>query len=233
MVNIFIKGIKPPYQIKDVTNEIEYLGVKSLNIVILTSLATGMVLALQSAYALARFGAKIYLGKIVSLSLVRELGPVLTALVVAGRVGAGIAAELGSMKVTDQIDALRALGSDPVKKLIVPKFIAMLIFLPLLTVLADFIGIIGGLVVSMFDLNLSGHFYIKTVIDTLSFNDIFSGLGKTIFFAFLISTISSYIGINTTGGTQGVGRATTYAVMFSSINILLWDFILTKIFLIF
>ena len=210
-----------------------HLGVRSLSITTITALFTGMVLALQTAHTLGIYGAKLLIGDAVSISIVRELGPVLTSLLVAGRVGAGITAEIGSMAVTEQVDAIRALGASPVKKLVVPKVLATLVMLPLLTVLADFIGIIGGMVISVKDLNQTSAYYTQHVITALTFDDVFSGVGKTFFFAGFIAITGCYNGLNATGGADGVGRATTSTVVMASILILISNFFLTKLFLLF
>jgi phospholipid/cholesterol/gamma-HCH transport system permease protein len=211
--------------------QFDQIGVRSLSIVAITSLFIGMVLALQTAYSLAEFGGSLFIGKVVSLSLVRELAPVLMSLMVGGRVGAGITAEIGTMKVTEQIDALRALATNPVRKLVVPRVMATTLMLPLLTVLANFIGILGGLLIAVGSLHLNANFYIRSVIETVKFNDLASGVGKTFFFGFAIGLIACYNGLKTSGGADGVGRATTATVVTASITILIMDFFLTKLFL--
>jgi phospholipid/cholesterol/gamma-HCH transport system permease protein len=189
------------------------------------------VLALQTAYSLSDFGGSLFIGKVVSLSLVRELAPVLMALMVGGRVGAGIAAELGTMKVTEQIDALRALATNPVRKLVVPRVLATTVMMPMLTLLACFIGILGGLIIAVGSLHLSSNFYIRSVIETVKYNDLGSGVGKTFFFGFAIGLIACFNGLSTTGGADGVGRSTTATVVTASITVLIMDFFLTKLFL--
>jgi phospholipid/cholesterol/gamma-HCH transport system permease protein len=211
--------------------QFDQIGVRSISIVAITSLFIGMVLALQTAYSLAEFGGALLIGKVVSLSLIRELAPVLMALMVGGRVGAGIAAELGTMKVTEQIDALRALATNPVRKLVVPRVLATTVMMPLLTLLACFIGILGGLVIAVGSLHLSSNFYIRSVIETVKYNDLASGVGKTFFFGFTIGLIACYNGLSTTGGADGVGRSTTATVVTASITVLILDFFLTKVFL--
>jgi len=211
--------------------QFDQIGVRSMSIVAITSLFIGMVLALQTAYSLAEFGGSLFIGKVVSLSLVRELAPVLMSLMVGGRVGAGITAEIGTMKVTEQIDALRALATNPVRKLVVPRVMATTLMLPLLTVLACFIGILGGLLIAVGSLHLNANFYIRSVIETVKFNDLASGVGKTFFFGFAIGLIGCYNGLKTSGGADGVGRATTATVVTASITILIMDFFLTKLFL--
>jgi phospholipid/cholesterol/gamma-HCH transport system permease protein len=210
--------------------EMEQIGVRSLGVAGITTLFTGMVMALQTAFSLPSLGVKYYIGAVVSKSLVRELGPVLTALIVGGRVGAGMTAELGSMKVTEQIDALRSMAADPVKKLVAPKLLASLVMIPALTVLGDAIGIFGGLLVGVFQLNLSVSFYMNDVISALDLQDVASGIGKSFFFAVFIAMIGCYNGLNVRGGADGVGRATTDTVVQASIIILVSDFFLTKLF---
>jgi phospholipid/cholesterol/gamma-HCH transport system permease protein len=224
----FIRG---PVDREVVIAQFDQIGVRSISIVGITSLFIGMVLALQTAYSLAEFGGALFIGKVVSLSLVRELAPVLMALMVGGRVGAGIAAELGTMKVTEQIDALRALATNPVRKLVVPRVLATTIMMPLLTLLACFIGILGGLIIAVGSLHLSSNFYIRSVIETVKYNDLASGVGKTFFFGFTIGLIACYNGLRTTGGADGVGRSTTATVVTASISVLILDFFLTKLFL--
>ena len=218
-------------EVRTLLEQMEQIGVRSLSIVLLTAVFTGMVLALQMGNYLARFGAKPYAGRILALSMLREMGPVLTALMIAGRVGSGITAEVGSMKVTEQIDAMRSMGINPIQKLVFPRMAALLVMLPLLTVLADFVGILGGLVISVLELDLTADFYFSSILQFIRFQDVFSGLGKTVFFAFFIAAIACYNGIEATGGADGVGRATTRTVVTSSITILISDFFLTKLFL--
>jgi phospholipid/cholesterol/gamma-HCH transport system permease protein len=224
-------AIRPPYQLGLVLEEIESIGIRSLTVVNVIALFTGMVLALQTAYALSRFGAKGFIGVVVAISLVREIGPVFTGIMVAGRVGSGIAAEIGSMKVTEQIDAIRVMGANPVKKLVVPKLIAAIVALPLLTVVADILGILGGLFISVMELQVNSYYYFTTILDTIALQDVASGIGKTFFFGLIIAVVGCHQGMTTTGGTVGVGRATTSTVVISSILILVSDFFLTKIFL--
>jgi phospholipid/cholesterol/gamma-HCH transport system permease protein len=211
--------------------QFEQIGFRSLSIVIITSAFIGMVLALQTAYALEDFGGKLFVGVIVSLSLVRELAPVLMALMVGGRVGAGMTAELGTMKVTEQIDALRALATNPVRKLVVPRVIATTLMFPLLTVIAIALGILGGMLIAVANLNLSANYYLRSVIETVKYNDLASGIGKTFFFGFAIALVACYNGLRTSGGADGVGRATTTTVVTGAITVLIMDFFLTKLFL--
>ena len=229
----FKLGIRPPYEFNLILNQLYEIGVKSLSITNLTMLFTGMVLSLQTSYSLSAYGARIYMGDLVALSVVRELGPVLTALMIGGRVGAGITAEIGSMNVTEQVDALRALASSPVRKLVVPRFLALFIILPLLTILGDFVGIMGGAFIAMYDIGQSGQYFIQHVIKALTISDIFNGIGKTFFFAVIISIIACYNGLTASGGADGVGRATTNTVVMASISIFIADFFLTKLFIFF
>lgn len=212
----------------ELMRQIEYLAINSLTITVLTALSSGMVFALQFAVGLEKFGGKEYVSIVVAIAMLRELGPVLTSVVVGGRVGAGIAAELGSMNVTEQVDAIRALGADPIQKLVVPRTVAMLIGLPFLTLFADIIGIIGGCLISWLNLGLSPGSYLSDSIHGINLTDLLAGLTKTFFFGFGISQISCYMGLNTTGGTEGVGQSTTKTVVISLIFIFLSDFVLTK-----
>ena len=224
--NLFLR--KP--ELREWIKQFNHIGVQSLSITNITALFTGMVLALQSAYALAAFNADVFISDLVSLSIVRELGPVLTALLVGGRVGAGITAELGTMKATQQLDAMRAMATNPVYKLVVPRLVACVICLPILTILANFIGIIGGLFIASFELQIDGHFFMGRVLDALSVNDVFSGLGKTFFFGYFIGIIACNNGMRVESGAEGVGIATTSTVVSASIVILISDFFLTKLF---
>ncbi|MBI3447988.1 MAG: ABC transporter permease [Acidobacteria bacterium] len=219
-----------PFEGEQIRHQLFQLGVRSLSITTITAVFTGMVLALETAYTLAQYGARMLIGKAVALSMVQELGPVLTAIVVAGRVGAGITAEIGTMNVTEQVDAIRALGADPVKKLVMPKVVATFLMVPALTVLADFVGILGGLFISVMELGQSGSYYLRQVVTTLSFRDVFTGTGKTPVFALIIALVACYNGLRASGGADGVGRATTRTVVTASIAILVSNFFLTKLF---
>jgi phospholipid/cholesterol/gamma-HCH transport system permease protein len=192
---------------------------------------TGMVLALQAAATLDVFGARPYVGRLVCVSMVRELGPVLTALMVTGRVGSGMAAELGSMVVTQQIDALRVLGTDPIRKLVAPRLAAGIIMVPILTIISDTLGIFGGALISIFSLELSWEYYWRSVGAALVVNDLAMGLSKPVVFGLIISSVGCYMGLTTTGGTQGVGLSTTRSVVVASVLILSSDFFMTKILL--
>lgn len=227
----FVGIFLPPFNLKLVLREIDNFGVGSLLLVDLIALFTGMVMALQTIYGLSMYGAEIYVGGVVSLSLVRELGPVMASIMVGARVGSGIAAEIGSMQVTEQIDAMRALGASPVKKLVTPKMIAAIITLPLLTVTANIVGIFGGMIIAIFELEIDRTFYVNSVLNTITVSDLLSGVGKTVFFGLIIAVVGCYFGLKTTGGTTGVGRSTTITVVTISILILISDFFLTKLFL--
>ena len=220
----------PPFKRKQIMNQMLRIGVYSLPIVFLTSLFTGMVLAFQSAYQMQRISAEMYIASLVALSITRELGPVLTALVVAGRVGASITAELGSMRVTEQIDALETLAANPVKYLVVPRFIAIVVMLPILTIYADIIGILGGYIVGIAKLGISSSMYLEMTWNPLSNKDIFTGLAKAICFAVIICIVSCYEGMRTSGGAEGVGRSTTSAVVTSFILIVAADCLITALF---
>lgn len=220
-----------PFEMRLLLVQLEQIGVKSLSIVVVTALFIGMVLALQTAYSLAEFGGKLFIGRVVSLSLIRELAPVLMALMVGGRVGAGMTAEIGTMKVTEQIDALRAMATNPVRKLVVPKVLATTVMMPLLTIIACAVGILGGLLIAVFNLHLGANYYLRSVITTVQYNDLASGIGKTFFFGFFIALIACFNGLRTSGGADGVGRATTKTVVVGAISVLIMDFFLTKLFL--
>ncbi len=229
----FAALVKPPYEIRSWVRQMEQIGVRSLAVASITTVFTGMVLALQTAYSLPSIGVKYYIGTVVSKSLVRELGPVLTALIVGGRIGSGMTAELGTMKVTEQIDALRSMAADPVKKLVVPKLMATLVMLPALTIVGDVLGILGGLVIAVAQLDLAPGFYINDVLSALTLGDVLSGVGKAFFFAYFIAIVGCYNGLKASGGADGVGRATTNTVVQASILILVSDFFLTKLFYLF
>lgn len=214
-----------------VSAQFDQIGFRSLSIVIITSAFIGMVLALQTAYALEDFGGKLFVGTIVSLSLVRELAPVLMSLMVGGRVGAGMAAELGTMKVTEQIDAMRALATNPVRKLVVPRVVACTLMFPLLTIVAIALGILGGGLIAVTNLHLSANYYFRSIVEAVKYNDLASGIGKTFFFGVAVSLIACYNGLATSGGADGVGRSTTQTVVTSAITVLIMDFFLTKLFL--
>ncbi len=206
----------------------DIIGFGSLPIVLLTGFFTGGVLALQTYRTLTNFGEVGLLGQAVSLSVVRELGPVLTALMVAGRNSSGIASEIGSMLVSEQIDAMRALGTDPLRKLVAPRLYATLITLPLLTILADFFGMLGGSFVSIYTAKLTAEQYWTSAYQALDFSDVLQGLIKPVFFGVIVAQVGCYFGLQTSGGTEGVGRSTTQAVVVASVLILVFDFFITK-----
>ena len=229
-----------PFYAQDAVQQMDEIGVKSLGIVMLTGVFTGMVLALQSSVQLKTFGATIYIGNLVAASMIRELGPVLAGLMVAGRVGSGIAAQLGSMRVTEQIDALNTLGTDPIKKLVTPRVVAALIMVPVLTIINDFIGIIGGNIVASLVVGVPTSQYWHTVWQQIANdgftgrffpNDFIQGLTKPLVFGAIISITACYFGLGTTGGTEGVGQATTRTVVTSSILILIVDYFITQLLL--
>jgi phospholipid/cholesterol/gamma-HCH transport system permease protein len=218
-----------PIYTRDIIEQFDAIGLGSLTVVLLTGTFTGMVLALQSGMTLDQFGARSMVGRLVSASMVKELGPVLTALMVTGRVGSGIAAELGSMVVTEQIAALRALGTDPVRKLIVPRVVAGTLMVPVLTVIANAVGILGGDLISRTQLQVAGSIYWNNVFEGLYMADIWMGLIKPVVLGFCLVSIGCHVGIRAKGGTQGVGRATTNAVVAASVAVLAVDFLLTKL----
>jgi phospholipid/cholesterol/gamma-HCH transport system permease protein len=222
-------AITPPFYYRDVIQQFDQVGVGSLTVVLLAGLFTGMVLALNSGITLDQFGARSMVGRLISASMVKELGPVLSGLMVSGRVGSGIAAELGSMLVTDQIAALRALGTDPVRKLVVPRVLAGVMMMPLLSILATGIGMVGGWIVSVLQFHVASTIYWTSVVQGLYIQDVWMGVIKPIFLGFTIVTIACHVGMRTTGGTQGVGNATKLAVVASSVAVIAVDFIVTKV----
>jgi phospholipid/cholesterol/gamma-HCH transport system permease protein len=224
VANLFRK----PLYVGDIVQQADTIGVGSLPIVLLTGFFTGAVLALQAANTLSRFGSINLIGELVSASMVRELGPVLTSLMVAGRNSSGMASELGSMVVTEQIDAMRALGTDPMKKLVTPRVAATVFMLFFLAIISDLVGLAGGSMVAKVLLRLDARQYWSNAWETLVFQDIFMGLIKPVLFGFVIATIGCFYGMNTSGGTQGVGKATTQAMVASSVLILVLDFFVTR-----
>lgn len=220
----------PPFRPRQIFEQMMRIGIDSLPIATLTSFFIGVVIAFQSAYQMQQVNAEMYIPSLVAISITREIGPVLTALVVAGRVGASIAAELGSMKVTEQIDALETLAAHPIKYLVAPRFIALFTMLPLLTIYADCIGILGGYLVSVYKLGLSHALYVRMTFLPLELKDIFTGLFKTLVFATVICVVSCYEGMRVEGGAEGVGAATTRAVVTSFILIIVSDAFFTIVF---
>jgi len=229
LVAAFRCTFTPPVYRYDIVEQFEAIGVQSLTVVLLTGFFTGAVLALQSGLTLDQFGARPVVGRLVSASMVKELGPVLTGLMLTGRVGSGIAAELGSMVVTDQINALRALGTDPVRKLVVPRLLAGFFMAPVLTVVSDFVGIVGGWIVARYQLQVASGLYWSSILEGLYMQDIWMGLIKPFVLGFVIVSVACYIGLRTSGGTQGVGKATTQAVVAGSVGVIAADFFLTRI----
>jgi phospholipid/cholesterol/gamma-HCH transport system permease protein len=219
---------RPLYR-HDIIEQFDAIGVASLTVVLLTGFFTGAVLALQSGLTLDQFGARPVVGRLVSASMVKELGPVLTGLMLTGRIGSGIAAELGSMVVTDQINALRALGTDPIRKLVVPRVLAGIFMAPVLTVVSDFVGIVGGWMVARFQLQVATGLYWSSILKGLYMSDIWMGLIKPFVLGFVIVTIACHVGLRTSGGTQGVGRATTVAVVAGSVGVIAVDFFVTRV----
>jgi phospholipid/cholesterol/gamma-HCH transport system permease protein len=219
-----------PHYNDDVFLQMDIIGVGSLPIIVLTGFFSGAVMAMQMSKALATYGATSQVGQIVAITLVRELGPVLSSLLVAGRNASGIASELGSMKVTEQIDAMRALGTDPIQKLVTPRLIATAVVLPLLTIIADFVGLVGGFIIAYFTLNQTSSQYWNSAWRALVWGDVAQGLLKPFVFALVIALVGCFYGMRTTGGTQGVGRATTQAVVVASVWIFVLTLFITRIF---
>jgi phospholipid/cholesterol/gamma-HCH transport system permease protein len=221
----------PPFYWSDILEQMDIIGVGSLPIVVLTGFFIGAVMVLQTAAQFVRFGQTALTADAVALALVRELGPTISGLLVTGRNGSSIASELGSMVVTEQVDAMRAMGTDPNRKLVTPRMVAAVFMLPLLTAMADLSGLVGGFVVSTFTLRLGAVAFWTRAINVLDFSDLMQGLSKPLIFGFILSTVGCYHGLRVRGGTQGVGRATTSAVVASSVFILVANFFLTKIML--
>ena len=231
LIVLFIQIVKwalrPPLGLLNILKQMDEVGVRSIPVVLITAISTGMVLALQSFTGFKRFDAESLVGTVVALSMTRELGPVLTGLIVAGRAGAAMAAELGTMRVTEQIDALATMAANPIKYLIVPRFLAGMVMLPVLTIFADVIGIGGGYFVSVQVLDVNPVVYLRRTTEYLEYEDIFGGLLKAMVFGMIIATVSCYKGFNTEGGAEGVGKATTGAVVVSSMLILISDYFMT------
>ena len=222
-------AVSRPFYFRDIIEQFESIGIGSLTVVLLTGFFTGAVLALQTGLTLDQFGARPFVGRLVSASMVKELGPVLTGLMLAGRIGSGIAAELGSMVVTDQINALRTLGTDPLRKLVVPRVLAGFFMTPVLTVIANTVGILGGWLIAVSQLQVAGSVYWTSVLDGLYIQDVYMGLIKPFCLGFVIVTIGCYVGLRTTGGTQGVGRSTTQAVVAASVAVIVVDLVVTQL----
>ncbi len=224
------EALFPPYRFGLFVAQIHAMGVQSLLLAVVAGLFAGMVIALQGAYELERFGATLYIGPTVARSMVREAGPLMTALLVGGKVGAGITAELGAMRVTEQVDALRAIGVNYVKFLVVPRLLAGLVVFPLLTIIANVVGIFGGLLVAMLQFQLDYMLYWNTIFDITTFQDYLSGFGKSVVFGFLIALAGCYQGLTFTGGSTELGRATTDTVVVIGIAVLVVDYLLTQLF---
>jgi phospholipid/cholesterol/gamma-HCH transport system permease protein len=222
----------PPSYLQHVIAEIEAMGVRSLGVALTAAVFTGMVFALQSAVNMARFGAEAYVGPVSALAILRELGPVLTAILVGGKVASGITAELGSMKVTEQIDALRTLGVNYIKRLIVPRLLAAVVVFPLLTVLSDVVGVVGGMLIMYLERGADMYTYWNVTTYWVVPRDFLMGVGKSVFFGAIVTLIGCYNGLSTEGGTEGLGRATTATVVHVTMGVIISDFFLTKLFLI-
>ena len=225
-----VRGIfSRPFYFHDVVEQFDEIGIGSLTVVLLTGFFTGAVLALQTGITLDQFGARPFVGRLISASMIKELGPVLTGLMLAGRIGSGIAAELGSMVVTDQINALRALGTDPVRKLVVPRVLAGFFMAPVLTVISDTVGILGGWLIAVYQLRVASGVYWTSITDALYLQDAWMGILKPFFLGYVIVTIGCHVGLRTSGGTQGVGRSTTAAVVAASVAVIAVDFFVTRL----
>ncbi len=227
--SVLIWMARPPLKAKNIFKQMEFVGVKSIFVVVLTGSFTGMVMALQSYHGFKLFSAESMVGSTVALGMTRELGPVLTALMVTARAGSAMAAELGTMRVTEQIDALYVMAANPVKHLIVPRVIAGVVMVPFLTVVSDFVGILGGYFVGVDLLNINAGVFVRNITKLVDLDDIFNGLIKAACFGLILSLVGCYKGFNTYGGAEGVGKATTEAVVLSSISILVSDYFLTAI----
>jgi len=221
--------VRPPYRFHEIFKQMEFVGVNSLPVVAITGAFTGMVLAIQTYYGFRMFGGESLVGVTVALSMTRELGPAITALMVTGRAGSAMAAELGTMRVTEQIDALYAMSVNPVQYLIMPRIIAGIVMLPLLTIVSDFIGVVGGYFVGVEMLKINSGIFMARIVEFVDLNDIFNGLAKSTVFGLILSLVGCYKGFYTSGGAAGVGRATTQSVVISSVSILISDYFLTAV----
>jgi phospholipid/cholesterol/gamma-HCH transport system permease protein len=227
----FRMALRRPLEGPAIVHQMDSLGLRSLGIVAVTSLFIGMVMTIQFAYGLSRFGGLEYIPRVVVLSFARELAPTLTAVIVGGRIGSGMAAEVGAMNVTEQVDAIRALGADPAKKLVLPRVVAAMIVMPLLSVYALVLGTLGAVIICDMQFGISPEFFIRSSLQAVLVADVWSGLAKTPVFGFLIAIIGCHFGLRTSGGTEGVGTSTTRTVVVVSISILVADFMLTKLFI--
>lgn len=221
--------VKRPFEGRAIIYQMEALGVESVGIVAVTSIFIGMVMTIQFAFGLRRFGGVEFIPRVIVLSFLRELAPTLTAVIVGGRIGSGMAAEVGSMNVTEQVDAIRALGADPAKKLVLPRVIAAILVMPVLSLVALTLGVLGAVIVCAGEYDISPNFFMRTSLETVRMSDLWSGLLKTPFFGYIIAIVGCHYGLGTSGGTEGVGRSTTKTVVAVSISILVADFLLTKI----
>ena len=221
----------PPKYFRLIIQEIEVMGVRSLGVAMIAAIFTGMVFTIQSAVNMSRFGAESYVGPVAALAILRELGPVLTAILVGGKVASGITAELGSMKVTEQIDALRTLGVNYIKRLVVPRVLAALVVFPLLTVLADAVGVLGGMLIMFLERGADMYAYWNIMTYWVVPKDFLTGVGKSVFFGVIVTLIGCYNGLSTEGGTEGLGRATTATVVHVTMGVIVSDFFITKLFL--
>ncbi|MDK2920930.1 MAG: phospholipid/cholesterol/gamma-HCH transport system permease protein [Desulfonauticus sp.] len=230
---LFLEAIiwlfRPPFRFRLFVKQLEFVGVNSLFVVLLTGLFTGMVLALQTYYAFRLFSAESLVGATVALSMTRELGPVITALMVTGRAGSAIAAEIGTMRVTEQIDALTVMAISPVQYLVVPRILAGVIMLPLLTILSDFVGIVGGYLVGVKILGINSGLFINKIYEYVDVDDLYNGLIKAAFFGLILTLVGCYKGFYTRGGAEGVGKSTTQSVVLASVLILMFDYVLTAL----
>ncbi len=222
-------ALRRPFEGREIVRQVESLGVASIGIVAVTSLFIGMVMAVQFAFGLRKFGGMEYTGRVVALSFARELAPTFTAVIVGGRIGAGMAAELGSMAVTEQLDAVRALGADPLKKLVLPRLVASIIVMPILATFALVLGFSGAMFITDNQFNIPSGFFLRSALGTVTMQDFLSGLFKTPFFGAIIALVGCHFGMTTRGGTAGVGTSTTRTVVVISITILIADFWLTRV----
>ncbi len=225
----FAAMFRRPLEIKATIYQIESLGVKSMGIVAVTSIFIGMVMTVQFAFGLKRFGGVEYIPRVIVVAFLRELGPTLTAIIVGGRIGSGMAAEVGAMNVTEQVDAIRALGGDPAKKLVLPRVLAAIIVMPLLSMFANALGTLGAILVCAVEFDINATLFLRSSLETARMIDLFAGLGKTPVFGFIIAIVGCYFGLATTGGTEGVGKSTTRTVVVISITILIADYFLTRL----
>lgn len=228
-VRTFRSLLKRPFEVRAIVYQMDALGVQSVGIVAVTSIFIGMVMTIQFAFGLQRFGGLEYIPRVIVLSFLRELAPTLTAVIVGGRIGSGMAAEVGSMNVTEQVDAVRALGADPAKKLVLPRVIAAIIVMPVLSLVALLLGTLGALIVCAGEYGIAPGFFMRTSLETVRMSDLWSGLLKTPFFGYIIAIVGCHYGLGTNGGTEGVGRSTTKTVVAVSISILVADLLLTKL----